>query len=307
MRKVGVKKKNYFWISGLMLVTLLFFIIFKVINNPPKSTPLSPEINAASTFYIGWGGGAIARKCPNFSCEVSYSFKEQEALELPYSDMESMPEWVDVSEFCKKDCFANKSVFSTDPDTAIITPDWDNKVVKIVCSDNTAGSGLLTLSIGKPAVVTARHVIAGKEQCAVYPPKQQYKLAGKNSFEIHNDLDLGIILLGEFNESVDALAKEFVNVCKDGTKTEDILVFGYPDTISSNTASVVKGIISNFDQYSYAIDANIGPGYSGGVAVKKNDGCYLGIPSFVTRSSSQGAEGIGNLGVILKATNLKYD
>lgn len=306
MKKVEVKKKIYFWISGLILIVLLLFFVFKVINNSSKLTALPSEINAASTFYIGWGGGAYARQCKGFDCDITYSFKEQEAIKLPYVNIEDLPDWVDMSKYCDKECFAHRSVFSTDPDTANITPNWENRVVRIVC-DDTTGSGLLTSSGGEPAVITAKHVIADKEQCAIYPPKQGPKHVGESLFEIHNSLDLGIIYLGEFNELVDSLAKKTIDICEDGTKTEEVFVFGYPDSILSNTPSVVKGIISNFDQYGYAIDANIGPGYSGGVAVKKDSGCYLGIPSFVTKSISQGAEGIGNLGVILKATNLNYD
>lgn len=306
MKKTKINKKGYLWIIGVALIVLLFFVL-KIANEPSDIDLSLPKTNTVSTFYIGWGGGAYARQCKGFDCDITYSFREQEAIKLPYTNIEDLPDWVDVSKYCNKECFAHKSVFSTDPDTANITSNWENRVVKIVCNDNTTGSGLLTLSKGKPAVITAKHVITDKEQCAIYPPKQGPKYIGKNLFEIHNSLDLGIIYLGEFNELVDSLAKETVNICEDGTKTEEVFVFGYPDSIPSNTPSVVKGIISNFDQYGYAIDANIGPGYSGGVAVKKDSGCYLGIPSFVTKSISQGAEGIGNLGVILKSTNLEYD
>lgn len=303
--------QKYIYIAGIVIALVVFLLIaFSIrIDNTDDSppTPTDPAYNVASVFYIGWGGGAYARQCKGFDCDITYSFEEQLEIELPYSSIDDMSDWVDMSEYCEKECFAHRSVFSTDPASANITPNWEDRVVKIICADNTSGSGLLTLSNKEPAIITAKHVIDGKSECRVFPPKLGFKLVDENSFKTHAELDLGIILLGSFNESVDMIAKKPVSVCESGIKTEEIFVFGYPDTIPSNSASVVEGIISNYDQNAYAISANIGPGYSGGVAVKKDDGCYLGIPSLVRKSPSPDAVGIGNVGVILKATNLKYD
>jgi len=305
-----LQSKGY-WILFLLVIIVFVFIFVSKFNRSEDLSSLVLESTPAYTvFYIGWGGGAIARSCPKFDCGISHSFQEAEALELPYSSIEDMPEWVDVSRFCKKDCFVRRNVFSLSSDTALITPSWENRIARIVCESNS-GSGLLVWSGGKEAIITAKHVVEAAEFCRVYLPKQGYKELNKKSFLLHEEHDLAIMLLGYFNENVKAFAKELVPVCQSGTRREAVVVFGYPNAAHSNDVTVAEGIISNIKENSYLTDANVGPGNSGGVVIKKEENCYLGIPVLISRGAKANSEGkveyIENWGEILKATILDYD
>jgi len=295
---------------------IVFVVAFLNKLDIPVNQP-SPTQAVVATFYIGWGDGAFARECKGSECNVVRSFTDVEALELPYASINDLPDWIDMSGYCKEECFAHKEVFTEDPNTSTIIADWEDRTALILCSDKKPfdpsslelGSGLLTWSETQPAVVTAKHVIDTKELCRVYLPKQGYKEVDGSSFKIHEELDLGIILLGEYNNDVDALAKEPINVCE-GLNGEEIKFLGYPEQIIQqiingkiNTPSSDGGAISNQTREQYFITDDIGHGYSGGIAIKKESGCYLGIPIGVVK----GRDRIGDTGIILKVTNLKYD
>ena len=126
------------------------------------------------------------------------------------------------------------------------------------------------------------------------------------------EYDLAIILMGDFNDKeVKAIAKKPISVCSSGTKGETVTVFGYPDAAYSNDVTLASGIISNVEESYYLTDANIGPGNSGGVVVKKEENCYLGVPILISRGSKVNSEGeveyFESWGVILKASILNYD
>lgn len=308
MRKIGVKKKTYVWIFSLVLIVSLLYLIFEKHNDLPELIP--PEGNVASIFYIGWDGGAIARRCPDFSCEISYSFQEQEELKLPYPNIEEMPEWIDISNTCNRDCFAHKSVFTLNPDTASVTSKWEDKIARIVCNSGSSGSGLLTWGEEQEIIVTAKHVIETADACRIFLPMQGYKDLNKETFHLHENYDLAIISLGNFNENVKELAKEIVPICKSGEKGEAVIVFGYPDAAKSESVTLAEGIISNVYNDQYLTDANIGPGNSGGVVIKKEENCYLGIPTSVSKGQFNLGDRIesGEIwGIILKASILNYN
>lgn len=279
-------------------------------NNIEPNTKEEPVLTSA-VFYIHRGGGAIARRCPEFNCEISHSFEEGESLKLPYSSIEDMPEWIDLSSIYEKDCFVHKSVFSTNPDAVLVTPSWEDRIARIAC-DSGGGSGLLALSEGKEAIITAKHIVETAELCQIFLPKQGYKNLDKKSFRLHEEHDLAIMLLGDFNnKDVKTLAKEPISVCQSGNKGDSVFVYGYPDAAKSHGVTMADGIISNIEENYYLTNANIGPGNSGGVVIKKEENCYLGIPvgvSVGTRTDSEGrVYDIENWGIILKATLLNYD
>ncbi len=75
---------------------------------------------------------------------------------------------------------------------------------------------------------------------------------------------------------------------------EEILVFGYP-AIGGSNITLTDGIVSGFDGYSgeyVKTSAKIDQGNSGGLAIRKEDGCFIGIP---TLSYTGVMESIGSI------------
>lgn len=319
-RKIDINNPWLIVIVGGIVVGIVLLIISSLYSpasiNDFEDNNIEPSVEGESVststvFYIGWGDGSFARKCKSKTneCEIVHSFTEMDAVELPYAGIDDLPEWINMSEYCGEKCFSHKEIFTEDPKTSVILADWQDRVALIVCRDNTYGSGLLTWSEAQPAIVTAKHVIDKTEPCEVYIPNQGYKDMAINFFNKHEELDLGIILLGEYNDAVNNLAKEPINVCE-GELGEEILFLGYPEQIMKllmegkiNRSSVDVGTISNQTVEKYFLTDDIGHGYSGGIAIKKENGCYLGVPTGVV----PGTDRIGDTGIILKITNLKYD
>lgn len=306
-----VSQPTAYWFFLTLVIIVFVFIFVSNFNRSEDFSSLLLESTSKSTvFYIGWSGGAIGRRCPRFDCELSHSFSEGEGIKLPYSSIEDLPEWIDLSSIYKKDCFVNKSVFSLDPDTALATSFWEDRIARIECDSDMGGSGLLAWSEGKEAIVTAKHVVENAELCEVSLPKQGPKKLNKRSFRLHEEYDLAIMILGYFNENVKALAKEPISVCQSGTKGEGVIVFGYPTAAGSKNVTMAEGIIANIEKNHYLTDANVGPGSSGGVVITKEEKCYLGIPVKVSvgvKVVSGEDVYIENWGKILRATILNYD
>lgn len=316
-----IDEKKIKWIPVLIYIivfvvlSILFYYIFLFDSNRGEDVLVESLLSVSTSttvFYIGWGDGSFARKCKieSSECDFVHSFTETEAVDLPYASFDDLPYWIDMSKYCEEECFVKKSVFSTDPNTSTIIADWENRAALIICDDDNFGSGLLTWSEAQPAIVTAKHVIDGMKLCKVFLPRQGYKEVNNNSFRIHKNLDLGIILLGEYNNNVVTLAKEPINVCEGGLTGEEIKFIGYPEQIIQpfldreiKSPSADGGEISNQNNEKYLLTDDIGHGYSGGIAIKKESGCYLGVPLGVM----QGTDRIGDVGVILKGTNLKYN
>lgn len=305
-------KLNYKLIAIFLLLVVLGLLSVLFKDNAQSLALLSSFFknkdgsNIENTFYIAWGGGAFAHECPSLDCKVVSSFQAQKSLKLPYLNIEDMPDWINVSQFCQKDCFVNKIVFSLSADTALITPYWERRVARIVC-DFGSGSGLLTLGEGRQIIITAKHVLQDQKSgnlaklCKVYLPKEGFVDVGQENFRLHEKYDLAFLNIDFGRENIKILANEPISICQQPAKGEEIVVFGYPSAAQSIDATIDEGVISNINGDYYFTGALIGPGDSGGVAVKKKGNCYLGMPTAVS------SVGVENYGVILKGAVLFYD
>lgn len=181
---------------------------------------------------------------------------------------------------------------------------WKPYTVRVTCisldsngnrKSYSDGSGLLSKTLkGAPVVITNKHVLYTKNNtlssyCNVYLPttKEIIKVL-KKDFSASKNKDIANLAIRKPTESITDLLKndkQISNDCKNVKidSTENIAILGYPIGSNKSEVSIVKGLITEYEDYFYVSSATIVSGYSGGVAISLKDNCYLGIPTYAKK------------------------
>ncbi len=181
---------------------------------------------------------------------------------------------------------------------------WKPYTVRVTCitldeygnkKSYSDGSGLLSRSSkGTPLVVTNKHVLFTKNKklsdyCNVYFPttKEVIKVTSRDRTGSKTK-DIANLIIKKPTDSVTNLLKNDKLISKDCKNvkldsSEKIAILGYPLGSNKSEVSVIKGTITNYEEYFYVSNATIVSGYSGGVAISLKDNCYLGIPTYVKK------------------------
>ncbi len=204
-------------------------------------------------------------------------------------------------------------------------------VVELVCSSDSKGdlqqgSGVLYASgLAKEPyfVQTNLHVVEPQDTSTsscniiVYPD-----YTNPSSYFVYQSVGLQVPIVGAdiafiAPETVDAphagtlaelaeysLNSNNISFCQNDVVGDHLSVLGYP-AVGGNTLTVTDGIISGFETDSgfqfIKTSAKIDHGNSGGIAIEDN-GCVLGIPTYIEADANGSIGRILDLGSIFKSS-----
>jgi len=153
--------------------------------------------------------------------------------------------------------------------------------VYIETDRGSSGSGVIIDSSG--LVVTSAHVIEGARQISIRIQGREYN-ASVVSMGDARCLDLALVQI----EGAQDFSAATLGDIEDIYKTQDIFAIGFPLSLSRDSPTITRGIVSNIHQNwgELQIDGPINPGNSGGPVVN-NAGEVIGIVAW-KRADAEG-------------------
>lgn len=182
-------------------------------------------------------------------------------------------------------------------------------IVRIICSDGDSSKSDESQIIGGSGTIFGRnqfiitnfHVIDGAVSCRIgitdkikNPPARWY-----DATVVFGIPSLDIATLRPTQILPDSVSAVAYNPCpsQDIKLGDEIIILGYP-TVGGDTITATEGVISGFDGFLLKTSAKIEHGNSGGGAFLKKNGCWFGIPTFVTKGEYESLGSIINYSLI---------
>lgn len=311
---MGESKNNNYSAKDTMFVLMFIItigaIIFAVYSSSGESDQRSPksvdatETTTIKTFYTK--DSANVRSCGSVSCEVISTYSKDTGIELPYTSVDSLPEWVKLTLSDGSTGYINKitltdtsavdsgnygdKVYSSSK--ADLIKKWSKRVGFLTCYSQigndfvpiqTASVYIHRFISGGVRGMTNRHAVENAyggvlSGCSLEIPGVYEDYSSQ--IIPHKTYDVAQIVLPEsdFTNALDRSDK----VCyKENVVAElgdEVLILGYPG-IGSNSLTVTEGIISGVDYPYFTTSAKIDYGNSGGAAILVEGDCLLGIPT----------------------------
>jgi len=294
-----------------MFIITIGAIIFAIYSFN-KSQDVAPRIDSksqvtATTKVFYTKTVANVRKCAAITCDVITTYGKETKIELPYTSLEELPEWVKLTLTDNSFGYINKITLS---DNAIssqtdnfstgsysqsktnLIKKWSKQLGFLTCFSTVGAQNIpiQTASVyihkftnGGVRGMTNKHAVENMyggilSGCSVDIPGVYYDVS--TQIIPHPNFDVAQIILpeSEFTRSLNQDDKACYKENITAELGDEVLILGYPG-IGSNSLTVTEGIVSGIDYPYLTTSAKIDEGNSGGVAVLVKGDCLLGIPT----------------------------
>lgn len=297
----------FVWMFIITIGAIIFAIYsFHKIENVETAQESDSQITATTkTFYVN--ATANVRKCGSTTCDVITTYSKNTKIELPYTSVENLPEWVKLTLSDNSFGYINKITLSdnaTSPQSGNFSTGsysksktdlikkWSKQVGFLTCYSTvgTENIPIQTASVyvhkftdGGVRGMTNKHAVENMyggvlSGCSISIPGTYYDVSTR--LIPHSTYDVAQIILPE-SDFTRSLQKNDRACYKENITPElgdEVLILGYPG-IGADSLTVTEGIISGVDYPYFTTSAKIDNGNSGGAAVLIDDDCLLGIPT----------------------------
>jgi hypothetical protein len=306
VNSISGKDIMFIWMFIITIGAVIFAIYSfqKVQSVEPNQESKSQITTTTKTFYLS--STANIRECASTSCDVITTYSKDTKIELPYTSIEELPEWIKLTLADNTFGYINKitlsdstssetSRFSTGSYTqskSDLIKKWSKQVGFLTCYSIVGGENIpiQTASVyvhkftdGGVRGMTNKHAVENMyggvlSGCSIDIPGIYYDVS--TQIIPHSTLDVAQIILPE-SEFTRSLQKNDKACYKENITPElgdEILILGYPG-IGADSLTVTEGIISGVDYPYFTTSAKIDHGNSGGAAILVDSDCLLGIPT----------------------------